>query len=101
MTLYIIEILYYVSIPMHYSFYVVFLVKAGPFLRLDSISKFSIGASFGGFVSSVLVYWMLLLVFFVCPFAEAMDGGRSFMRSSIRLVHVSKYHLLMPCRGFG
>ena len=45
--------------------------------------------------SSVLGWNKSLLVCFVCPLSVAMDGGRYFMSSSIRLFHVAKYHLLM------
>ena len=57
---------------------------------------------------TLIMGWAIVFLFTGCHslfysiffFALAMDGGRSFMRFSIRLVHVEKYHLFMTCKRF-
>ena len=43
----------------------------------------------------VLSPWMFFRICLVCPFAMAMDDGRSFICSTISLVHVEKTPFLM------
>ena len=41
---------------------------------------------------------MLFQSFFMCNFLVVVDGGRCFMSSNVRLVHVEKWPFLMARR---
>ena len=62
---------------------------------LECVSKVSIGYSSIGVVSGVLVELMLLSICVMCPFNVAMEFGRCFIGSTVRLGHVDKRPLLM------
>ena len=62
---------------------------------LEHVSNVFIGYSSIGGVSGVLVDLMFLLIFFMCTFAVAMEGGRCFISSNVMLDHVVKWNLLM------
>ena len=62
-------------------------------LELDS--NVSISSSSVAGVSRVLVKFMFFRICFMCPFAADMEGGTCFVRSTVRLVHVLKWHFLM------
>ena len=62
---------------------------------LECVSKVSIGYSSIGVVSGVLVELMLLSICVMCPFNVAMEFGRCFIGSTVRLGHVDKWPLFM------
>ena len=62
---------------------------------LDRVSNVSIGLSSCGGVPWVLVNLMFFLICFMWNFAVAMEGGRCFMSSTVRLGQVVKWPFLM------
>ena len=62
---------------------------------LERVSNISISSSLFGGVLWVLVDLILLLICFMWTFSVAMEGGRCFMSSTVRLVQVTKRPFLM------
>ena len=62
---------------------------------LEHVSNVSIGSSYIGVVSEVLVDLMFFRIFFMGNSSVAMEGVRCFIRSTVILFHVEKLHLLM------
>ena len=62
---------------------------------LERDSNVSVGSSSVGGVSGVLVEWMFFLIFFMCPFSVAMEGGSCFTRSDIMFGQVVKWTFLV------
>ena len=62
---------------------------------LERVSNVYIGSSSIWGVPGVLVNLMFFRICFMCPFAADMEGGTCFVRSTVRLVHVLKWHFLM------
>ena len=54
----------------------------------------------GGGVSGVLVDLMFFRICFVGPFTLVMEGGRFFIRSTVRLGHVDKWPFLVAWSKF-
>ena len=62
---------------------------------LEHVSNFSIVSYSIGGVSGVLVDLMFFWICFMCHFPVAMYGGRSFIKSTARLVHLEKLPFLV------
>ena len=62
---------------------------------LKRVSDISNGSYFFGCVLWVLVELILLLIYFMWPFAVAKEVGRCFMSSTFRLGHAVKWTFLM------
>ena len=62
---------------------------------LERVPNVSIGLYSVGDIFFVLVDWMFFLICFMCPFEVAMEGGRCFMSSTVRLGQVVNWPFLV------